>query len=341
VGFGYVHEMTKTIGRPSIWDQHADEMARMYQEEQSSRGEIARHFKTSVQTVTRVLIKHGIVFEDRKRNPNEGRTSEQQAVINARVSAALLGKKRGPYKPVEMHTCEECAVEYEYHVGRTGDRFCSNRCKTAWLGRQTQQNARARYEADPKKCPCGTAIAYEFRHNRQFCSPACRGEFQSKREKDPVNYVTFSCLNCEKEVTRLKNYGKGHSKYCSNKCAQKHTKTKKHYALKDLEIVFDSGYELAFYGICMLLKIPVERYDRQQAVEWSEGCWYAPDFYLPTLECAVEVKGVQDGKDAVRWEAFRLTRGRLAVLDGDILRKMVDHKAYFTELWEAKDAAST
>jgi hypothetical protein len=303
----------------------------MYEDEQKSRGEIARHYNTSVQTVTRVLTRHGIVFEDRKRNPNEGRTPEEQARINAKVSASLTGKKRGPYRPVEKRTCEECKTEFEYRAGRTGERFCSRDCRTKFLVRHNTEGATAEYAADPKRCPCGEPIPYEYRHTRQFCSPKCRSERAAKRQKDPANYVTFNCLRCDKEVTRLKNYGNGHSKYCSNECSQKHNKVKKHYGVEGLEIVFDSAYESFFWSLCVLLKVPVERYDREKAVEWREGCWYSPDFYLPSIKLSVELKGLQDDGDPERWEVFRREVGELAVLSGEDLRKLAVSRQEFFE----------
>jgi hypothetical protein len=194
---------------------------------------------------------------------------------------------------------------------------------------QNKQGALAEYEADPKRCPCGEAIPYEFRHTRQFCSPKCRSERQAKRQKDPTNHVTFNCLNCDNEVTRSRNYGNGHNKYCSNACANKHNKTKRHYGVDGLEIVFDSGYEALFWGLCMLLKVPVERYDRRRGVEWRPGLWYAPDFYMPTLNFAVELKGVLDDEDPERWDAFREEQGSLIVLTEDRLRKMVGDRGEF------------
>lgn len=298
-------------------------MARMYEQEEQSRGEIARHYKTSVQTVTRVLTRHGIVFEDRKRNPNEGRTPEQQAEINARVSLALTGKKRGPYKPVETRTCEECKTEFEYHAGRTGERFCSRDCRTKFLNRQNKQGALAEYEADPKKCPCGVAIPYEFRHTRQFCSPECRSERQAKRQKDPANHATFNCLNCGKKVTRRKQLG--YHKYCSNSCARRHTRTKQHVIVDD-SVVLDSSYEVLFWGLCQVNKIPIERYDREKGVEWRPGLWYAPDFWMPTLGFAVEVKGLMDEEDPERWDIYRAEVGSLVVLTEAKLRQMIGGK---------------
>src|SRR5690606_15039931 len=117
-GLCYTRGMTKPIGRPSTWDQHADEMIRLYEDEKKSRGEIARQYGTSVQTVTRVLSRHGVVFEDRQGNANAKRTPEQQAAINAKISASKKGQTYAK-KPRERRTCAECGKEVVYRqIGR-------------------------------------------------------------------------------------------------------------------------------------------------------------------------------------------------------------------------------
>lgn len=324
--------MTKQIGRPSTWDQHADEMVRLYEDEKKSRGDIARQYGTSVQTVTRVLSRHGVVFEGRQGNPNAGRTPEQQAAINAKISAAKLGRTYEK-KPREARTCEQCGTEYAYRPGRTGERFCSRSCRNVFNAKTNQQTSQEVYTADPKLCPCGDPIPFEYRHTRMFCSPEHRSAYAAKRQADPANSVTFNCLTCDKEVTRYKNYGNGHNKYCSNACATKHTKVKKHYGVEGLEIVFDSSYECLFWGLCMLHKIPIERYDRARGVAWKSGVyepdtfqnaegWYAPDFWLPMLNTAVELKGLEDHEDTVKWTAFRAARSvSLVVMSGIALRQ--------------------
>jgi len=313
--------MTKPIGRPSTWDQHADEMIRLYEDEKKSRGEIARQYGTSVQTVTRVLSRHGVVFEDRQGNANAKRTPEQQAAINAKISASKKGQTYAK-KPRERRTCAECGKEFVYRPGRTGEKLCSRSCRNRYNAKINKATARELYEADPKRCPCGSSIPFEYRHTRMFCSPEHRTEYGAKRQPNPDNYVTFECLNCEKEVTRYKNYGNGHNKYCSNECAQKHTKIKKHIVVDDA-IVLDSGYEALFWGLCALHKIPIERYDRSRAVKWKSGQWYAPDFWLPTLGTAVEIKGLQDDEDELRWAAYREQRGALRVFLQEDLFLMV------------------
>lgn len=285
-------------------------MIRLYEDEKKSRGEIARQYGTSVQTVTRVLSRHGVVFEDRQGNANAGRTPEQQAAINAKISAAKQGQTYAK-KPREKRTCVECGNEFTYRPGKTGEKLCSRSCRNRYNAKVNKATAQEMYEADPKRCPCGDPIPFEYRHTRMFCSPEHRTEYGAKRRPDPENYVTFECLNCEKEVTRLR--GQGHHKYCSNACAQRHTKVKKHYGISGLEIVFDSSYECLFWSLCAVLKIPIERFDRQYGVAWGEDCWYAPDFWLPTLGLAVELKGLEDAEDAEKWAAYREQRGELKV----------------------------
>lgn len=172
-------------------------------------------------------------------------------------------------------------------------------------------------------CPCGKKTGSP---NRKYCSPGCRMEYGKKKQANPENHRTFNCENCGKEVTRYKKLN--YHKYCSNACANKHTKTKKHIVVDDA-VVLDSGYEAFFWGLCQLFKLPVERFDRKHGVEWREGCWYAPDFYLPTLDLAVELKGLEDASDKDRWALFEKEQGRLVILTGDDLRGMFLGKSDF------------
>jgi hypothetical protein len=302
------------IGRPSVWDKHAPEMQRMYQEAKLSRGEIARSFGTSVQTVTRVLERHGVEFEDRQGNSGITRSPEQQAEINAKISATKTGVSLGPRAAAESRTCEECGSSYEYRPGRAGERFCSRKCRTDFQVRLNQEEARADYDQHPRRCPCGNPIPYQYRHNRQFCSPEHRREYQARRTPDPANYVTFNCLNCGNEVTRLRNYGGNMvQKYCSNECSAKHNRTKQHIVVEDA-MVLDSPYEALFYGLMRLWKIPVERGDRAKAIDVNGSGWYCPDFYLPGLHIWVEVKGFEDNDDRLRYDVWRLSGRKLVVL---------------------------
>lgn len=310
----------RKTGRPSGKAQHIDEVKRLYLDEQWSLGEISDHLGPSIQTLSRWLQSDGVEIQARTRNPNAGRTAEQQAEINAKISASIQtsDKKRrnpGGRKAVrETRVCArpECAENFEVRP-KASQQYCSMSCAKKVFAQQKSAKARQEWEASPQStCACGQMIPYENRHIWRYCSDACRQQYGAKRQPNPANYVTFECLNCEKEVTRYKNYGNGHNKYCSNECAQKHTKIKKHIVVDDA-IVLDSGYEALFWGLCVLHKIPIERYDRSRAVKWKSGQWYAPDFWLPTLGTAVEIKGFQDDEDELRWTAYRQQRGALKV----------------------------
>jgi transposase len=153
----------------------------------------------------------------------------------------------------------------------------------------------------------------------RFCSLKCRSLGKAVRQPNPDNHVTFDCETCGKSVTRYKKYGDGALRFCSNACASKHTKTVRHYVARDQDMVLDSGWEVLFTGTCYYLKVPVERYDRAQAIEWSPGHHYGPDFYLPNDKIYIEVKGAQTYEDPQKWAAFRAAGHTLAVLDGDAL----------------------
>lgn len=304
------------LGRPSVWAEHRDEMVRLY-ESGMSRGQVARHFDTSVQSVTRQLRAANVMLEKRKGdNPNAGRTPEQQSEINARVSASRKGKATGPRVARDEIECAECQTKFFYVPGKTGREFCSRKCRGAAIGRERTQQAQQEYAENATVCKCGASIPYEYRHTRQFCSDSCRRDNQIKRQPDPANYVTFDCQTCGTPTTRYKNYGNGALKFCSNLCAYKHTKTVKHYVVRDMDMVLDNGWEAFFAGVCRVDKIPVIRHDRSVGVAWSEceGGWYAPDFDLPTFGVTVEVKGQEDEDDPAKWEAYRAAHGALVVL---------------------------
>lgn len=305
-------------------DQYIDEVKRLYLTEQKSLGEIRILLGPSVQTLSRWLGEEGIDLASRPRNPNAYRTPEEQAEINQRVSEAQRarieggGARGGRPKTLQEETreCANPACAAAFQVASTGtQQYCSRTCartvgnKERWAG-----------ERKETVCPCGTTFYSPY--PKKYCSDECRAEYQLKRQADPAKWATFRCLNCDEETTKRKSIG-NHNKYCSNACAYKHTKTKKHYGVEGLEIVFDSSYEVYFWSLCMMLKLPVERYDRANGVEWKAGCWYAPDFYLPTYEVAVELKGVQDDDDGARWEKFEEQVGKLTILYQKDLMELV------------------
>lgn len=209
----------------------------------------------------------------------------------------------------KTRTCEraECGQTFEVreNAADAHKRFCSRSC-----ARLVDNQARSVIkqqewsESAASLCPCGNGrIPYSARHTTKYCSPTCRMTFGKKKQANPENYITFDCKNCGQSVTRYKNHGKYH-KYCSNECASKHTKTRRHLIVED-STVLDSGWEALFWGLCAFRKIAVDRFQRERGVEWRPGTWYAPDFWMPTYRFAVEVKGVEDSDDAARWAAFR------------------------------------
>lgn len=200
-------------------------------------------------------------------------------------------------------------------------RFCSRPCARQVGNAQRAERKREEWEASERSlCPCGNGrIPYEVRHSTKYCSTECRTLHGKKKQRDPEKWITFVCLNksCGKTVTRYKSHGNYH-KYCSNECARRHTRTKQHIVVDDA-VVLDSPWEALFWGLCAFRKLPIERFDRERGVEWRSDCWYAPDFWLPSLELAVEVKGSPDGDDPTRWQKFS---GSLTVLGREELEML-------------------
>lgn len=227
-----------------------------------------------------------------------------------------------------IRKCERDECEQTFEVrGNAADaqrRFCGRPCARLVENQARSVRKQQEWAQSPLSlCPCGVnRIPYEVRSTTKYCSPACRTQYGKKKQRDPTKWVTITCQNpsCGRQVERYRNYGNGHLKYCSNECAQRHTKTKQHIVVDDA-VVLDSPWEALFWGLCALRKLPVERFDREQGIEWQEGGWYAPDFWMPTLGLAVEVKGVEDPSDVVRWARFR-EKGDLAVLGRDDMHKL-------------------
>lgn len=312
-------------------DQLIDEVKRLYIEEQKSLGEIKGILGPSIQTLSRWLGEDGVTLAARPRNPNVGRTAKQQAEINLKISEAQKNRVvsggnpggRPRAVPHETRSCANAACAATFQVLETStQQFCSRTCarvignKDRWEGKRKETT-----------CPCGT-IFYSP-HPKKYCSDECLKTYGKKRQADPENHSTFNCLNCGGAVTRRK--GLGHHKYCSNACAQKHTKVKKHYGVEGLEIVFDSSYETLFWSLCAFLKVSVERFDREQSIELPSGHHYGPDFYLPQQALHVEVKGFEDEDDRMRYAAWQenhtlvvLDRAKLQQLRGASRERFVD-----------------
>jgi len=69
-------------------------------------------------------------------------------------------------------------------------------------------------------------------------------------------------------------------------------------------IKFQGQWELDFYKWCECKNIDIER-----STEWFEYNWngirkYNPDFYIPSLDLYVEVKGYETDRDRAKWSQF-------------------------------------
>lgn len=69
-------------------------------------------------------------------------------------------------------------------------------------------------------------------------------------------------------------------------------------------IKFQGKWELEFYNYCKKNNIAIERSN-----EWFEYTWngtrkYFPDFYLPTFDLYIEIKGYETERDRAKWSAF-------------------------------------
>ena len=248
----------------------------------------------------------------------------ETSITTSDSTTGTAPRKRGrPSSLVEqMRECQQCHGSFTTKLRADGSvakgfptTYCSRACSRQVANARAAEQVRAEYEANPRRCPCGKPFPYEVRnHLKSYCSPECRATYGKKRQRDETKWTTKTCLNCGVEF-ELRTSSQSWGKYCSNACAMRHTKTKQHLVLKDSDTLLDSSYEALVWAALTVAKIPVERFDRQHGVEWGEGRWYAPDLWLSGQQIAVECKGLQDDEDAARWDAYRSTGVRLAVLD--------------------------
>lgn len=220
--------------------------------------------------------------------------------------------------------CAQCSAPFQVpdKVNYREKLYCTRACSNRATATKRAESVRSAKRYTPPICPCGNEVqppagqTHVYANQRKHCSPECRKKYTVWRQKNPENHLTFTCQNCGDEFTRPRSQA-GHGKYCSSRCAQKHTRVKKHIIVDDA-VVLDSGYEVLFWGLCAFLKIQVERFDRNQCIELDSGNFYGPDFYLPVLDVYVEVKGFEDEDDRNRYAAWRQKRS-LVVVDTDML----------------------
>lgn len=251
-------------------------------------------------------------------------TAEEQAVINAKISANRKGKGTGSRSPEITTICPVCGKSFQQKKNlSTKKTYCSRQCANG-IETLKVSPARQRYEADPKLCTCGLTIPFEYRNQRQYCSPECRMQYGAPTKvADPANHVTFNCETCGVEVTRYKKYGNGASRFCSNECSAHSYNAK----VRVDDIVLDSGYEALVWGLAKLHKLPIERFDRSDCIHFGDGKTYGPDFIINGVP--VEVKGYEDEDDRERYAAWEATGQSLVVLHKDDLLRLLGSQADF------------
>ncbi len=234
-----------------------------------------------------------------------------------------------PAAPREIRECARQDCKEVFEVRTTDERiYCTRSCARTVENQQRSLDKRSAYDANPKVCPCGGSISYEWRSGHKHCSPECVVLYGKKRQADPSNHRTFTCKTCGEEVSRPRS-SHPFARFCSNRCAAKHTHKVRHIGINDSDVVLDSGYEALLWGLATFLKVPIERFDRANGIALGTDGWYAPDFILNGQH--VEVKGLEDEDDRQRYEAWRQQKGPLVVLDHealDALRQAIDRHQF-------------
>ena len=283
-------------------DQRKQEAFRLYLEEGLYQREVAERVGVTPTTVLRWMKAEGI--EARK------------------------GRHKDPARNASG-VCADCGKTFEYLPSQRSGTYCSVACRDRHKAKVA--------EPVNRKCPCGQPVfrpGENTASDRKYCSAECRSKYgKPSKVKDPSKWVTFPCQTCGKAVDRRKSVP-GPRKFCSNECATKHTKTVKHYAVRESDMVLDSTWEALFVGQCGWFKVECRRFDREGVIEWRPGQWYGPDFVLPELGVTVEIKGVEDPDDRAKWDAFREKVGPLAVIDKVVLQeiRMIDTREGFVEI---------
>ncbi len=309
--------------------EYIEEVKRLYIGELHSLREISHALGPSIQTLSRWLREEGIELAARPRDPNAGRSPAAQAEINRRIADSQRarieagGHHGGRSRTIgrESRECANpaCSATFEVPV-TSSQQFCGMTCARSISNKR-------RWEGKRREAICSCGQIFYSPHTKKYCSAECRAKYSKKRQADPENYVTFTCLNCGEEITRYKKYSPS-QKYCSNECSAKHNRTRKFYAVEDLEIIFESSYECLFWALCMFWKVPVQRADRALAIPVNGDGWYCPDFrvVIPHLDLDiwVEVKGFEDDDDRSRYSAWRTAGHKLAVADRDLLDSLRD-----------------
>lgn len=83
--------------------------------------------------------------------------------------------------------------------------------------------------------------------------------------------------------------------------------------------IFDGTWELKFAQWCDAHAVQWERNVRSFPYTFEGTRQYTPDFYLPNIDCYIEIKGWAVDKDRAKWSQFP---ARLLVLRGEDLQAL-------------------
>jgi hypothetical protein len=87
---------------------------------------------------------------------------------------------------------------------------------------------------------------------------------------------------------------------------------------------FQGNWEVEFYKWCKTQNIVCDRLPGHFEYDWNGKRKYFPDFYIPSLDLYVEVKGYATERDHAKWDQFPK---RLAVISKDQIYLMKENKS--------------
>jgi hypothetical protein len=113
--------------------------------------------------------------------------------------------------------------------------------------------------------------------------------------------------------------------------------TKMHVCKNDMNVI--GSWEAEFVHYCMDHLIVVEQPTIPFSYEYDGVRSYYPDFYLPTFDLLIEIKGMQTERDLAKWEAVVNTHHkRLMVVKlesfNQIKKRAIEPKELFVKLYK-------
>lgn len=166
---------------------------------------------------------------------------------------------------------------------------------------------------------CGKKLSHHAKFKYCF---VCRRKLKIGKDK-------CTCLMCGKNffVSKYKlNTGRG--KYCSSACYRKYRAENIHIFARHRfpfldgtnVIMMRSSWEVATATFLTANKIKFIY--EPTAIKTNYG-YYTPDFFIPTKNKYIEVKGYISDKAAKKMEAFRLLGNTLIIFDQSVMKRFI------------------